>query len=194
VKSRLRYVSEFLMLVAAGVMAGSVRGSEPAVIRSNVQYAVPQITLVRQDGKSVFLPKELDDGRPVVMNFVFTTCGTICPLLSQTFERLQSKLGADRDRVHIVSITIDPEEDTPQRLTEYAKRYNAGPGWQHYTGTLKAIVATERAFNVYRGDKMSHTPVTLLRLAPGRPWVRFDGFVTADELAREIRSEVAAAK
>ncbi len=188
------YLKKALMVIAALALALPVVGAEPSVTRSTVEYTIPPVTLVRSDGKSISLPDELNDGRPVVMNFVFTTCTTICPLLSQTFERLQSKLGAERNKVHIVSISIDPEEDTPERLTEYAKRYNAGPEWQHYTGTVQAVVATERAFNVYRGDKMGHTPVTLLRPAPGKPWVRFDGFVTPDDLVREIKGEAFAAK
>ncbi len=191
---RMKCVAMVLILLAAGVMTIPVKSAEPAVTRSTAEYKIPELNLVRQDGKSVSLPEELNDGRPVVMNFIFTTCGSICPLLSQTLERVQAKLGSDRERVHLVSISIDPEEDTPPRLIEYAKRYNAGPGWQHYTGTLENIIATERAFSVYRGDKMSHTPVTLLRLAPDKPWIRFDGFVTADEIVREIRSEVASAK
>jgi protein SCO1/2 len=137
----------------------------------------------------VLLPDELNDGRPVVMNFIFTTCTSICPLLSQTLARLQDALGSERDQVHIVSISIDPEEDTPARLAAYAKRYSAGPEWRHYTGTMEAILATAKAFNVYRGDKMSHTPVTLLRRAPGEAWIRFDGFATADELLREISGQ-----
>jgi protein SCO1/2 len=91
--------------------------------------------------------------------------------------------------VHIISISIDPEQDTPDRLAAYAKRYSAGPEWRHYTGTTEAIIATARAFNAYRGDKMSHTPLTLLRKASGNQWVRFDGFATADELLREIKGE-----
>jgi protein SCO1/2 len=194
VKQSMNYVCEALILLAAVVMVCPVRGAEPAVTRSTVEYTVPQITLIRADGKSVSLPGELDDGRPVVMNFVFTSCTTICPLLSQTFERLQAKLGADRDKVHIVSISIDPEQDTPARLLEYARRYSAGPEWDHYTGTTQAVLKAERAFNAYRGDKMNHTPLTLLRLEPGKPWIRFDGFVSAGELAREIRSGVIASK
>ncbi len=187
--------SRFLFaIVTAAAIAIPGLGSEPSVTRSTADYRIPQVSLVRQDGKSVLLPKELNDGRPVVMNFVFTTCGTICPLLSQTLERLQAKLGAERNKVHLVSITIDPEEDTPARLAEYAKRYHAGPEWQHYTGTVQAVVTTERAFNVYREDKMGHTPVTLVRQAPGKPWIRFDGFVTPDELLREIHGGSAAAK
>ena len=105
--------------------------------------------------------------------------------------QFQRKLGAESKTVHLMSISIDPEEDTPARLAEYAKKFGASPQWQHYTGTLAASVAAQRAFDVYRGEKMSHTPVTLLRSAPGKPWLRIDGFVTPDELLREYRNLLA---
>jgi protein SCO1/2 len=84
-----------------------------------------------------------------------------------------------------MSISTDPEQDTPARLREYAHKFGAGPGWQHYTGSLPASLATQRAFDVYRGDKMSHTPVTLMRAAHGKSWRRIDGFVRPDELLDE---------
>ena len=68
---------------------------------------------------------------------------------------------------------------------EYARKFRPGPEWQHYTGTIEASLAAQRALDVYRGDKMSHTPVTVLRVAPGRPWVHIDGFVTPDKLLEE---------
>jgi len=159
--------------------------------RSTTDVAVPEISLVRDDGKSVSLPAELDDGRPVAVNFIFTSCTTICPVMSQTFAQLQEKLGADRDRVRLLSISIDPEQDTPARLAEYAKRFHAGPEWRFYTGTVEASLTTQRAFAAYRGDKMNHTPVTFLRAAHGKQWVRIDGFATADELAKELLELVA---
>ena len=159
--------------------------------RSTAEYKLPQVNLVRDDGKTVSLPAELDDGRPVVLNFIFTSCTTICPVMSQTFSQLQGKLGGEQDQVHLVSISIDPEQDTPARLAEYGRKFHAGPQWRLYTGTVQASVAAQRAFDAYRGDKMNHTPVTLLRAAPGRHWVRIDGFASADELAREFRELVA---
>ena len=87
-----------------------------------------------------------------------------------------------------MSISIDPEQDTPTRLRQYAHKFHAGREWQHYTGTLAASVATQRAFDVYRGEKMSHTPVTLMRVAPGQPWLRIEGFVTPDELLHDYQS------
>ena len=161
------------------------------ISRSTVSYQTPAVTLIREDGKRVSLERELDDGRPVLLNFIFTTCSSICPLTSRTLEEIQRKLGSEAARVHLMSISIDPEQDTPARLTEYARKFHAGPGWQYYTGTLAASLAAQRAFDVYRGEKMNHTPVTLMRAAPGKPWLRLEGFVTPDELVDDYRNLLA---
>ena len=175
------------------------QGVEPhqgaaATRRSTADYKVPPVKLVRDDGKTVSLAEELNDDRPVIMNFIFTTCTAICPVMSRVFSQFQSKLGDDRDKVHMVSISIDPEQDTPARLAEYASKFAAGPQWRFYTGTTEASIATQRAFDVYRGDKMSHLPVTLVRATPGKPWVRIEGFTTSDELLREFREIVGSAR
>ena len=160
-----------------------------------MQYEIPTVQLVRDDGKVVSLPEEMNDGRPVVLNFIFTSCGSVCPLMSQVFSQFQQGLGtADRDKVHLMSISIDPEEDTPARLRDYAKKFHAGPEWQHYTGTVEASVAAQRAFAISRGDKMTHAPVTLMRAAPGKPWLRIDGLVTPDELLAQYRRLVASSQ
>jgi protein SCO1/2 len=86
-----------------------------------------------------------------------------------------------------MSISVDPEQDTPARLRAYARKFGAGPGWQHYTGTVAASLAAQRAFGAYRGDKMSHSPLTLLRAANSMTWRRIDGFVTPDQLLAEYR-------
>ena len=156
------------------------------------QYAIPDVKLIREDGVGVSLPAEMNDGRPVVVNFIFTTCGSICPLMSQVFGQFQRRLGADGEHLHLVSISTDPEEDTPVKLRRYAQKFGAREGWNHYTGTLEASQSAQRAFDVYRGDKMSHTPVTLMRAAPGRPWLRIEGFLTPDELLQHYRQLLAA--
>jgi protein SCO1/2 len=125
----------------------------------------------------------------VVLNFIFTTCTAICPAMSQTFARIQSQ---HLEGVHMVSVSIDPEQDTPARLTEYAQRFGAGPAWTFYTSTPEASTAMQRAFGVYRGDKMNHGPVTFLRAAPGKPWVRLEGFAKAEDVVKEYRQLVAA--
>lgn len=158
----------------------------PETVRSVRDYRLPAVSLVREDGKAVVLADELNDSRPVVLSFIYTTCTTVCPLTSQTLSELRRKLGTFRDSVHLVSISIDPEQDTPAKLREYAQRFGAGPGWQHYTGTLGASQTVQRAFDVYRGNKMDHAPSILVRAAPGASWVRIDGFATADQLLAEL--------
>jgi protein SCO1/2 len=170
-------------------MMAAMAATAPRV--SSASYEEPPVSVVREDGKSSTLPRELDDGRPVVLNFIYTTCTTICPLSSHVLAELQAKLGDEASKVHIVSISIDPEQDTPARLRDYAARYHAGPGWNHYTGSVADSLAIQRAFDVYRGDKMAHFAVSFLRQAPGKPWTRVEGFATGDELLQQYRRLVA---
>lgn len=155
------------------------------VKRSEATYHIPETKLVRRDGTEVAFPEALDTGRPVLLNFIYTSCTAICPLTSQVFSTVQDKLRQAGDSATMVSISIDPEYDTPTRLTSYAKKFHAGDSWQYYTGTLAESVAMQKAFDVFRGDKMDHSPVTFLRAAPGQPWVRLDGFASPDELLEE---------
>ena len=163
-----------------------------AIKRSEVNYHIPTLSLVRQDGKKAAFPAELDDGRPVMLQFIYTSCTTICPVTTRNFARVQEAMGKESSQVHMVSISIDPEYDTPARLDAYARQYGAGAQWQFYTGTLQNSVSLQKAFDAYRGDKMNHTPVIFLRLAPGKPWVRLDGLASADETLKQYRTLVAA--
>jgi len=197
--ARLAELTGVVLVFAASGGVAKALADEPSVPASGTshpivsirEYAVPAVRLVREDGKVVSLPEEMNDGRPVVLNFIFTSCRTICPLMSSVFAQFERRLGVEADKVHLMSISIDPEEDTPGRLLEYARKFHAGPDWQHYTGTLDASIAVQRAFDVYRGAKMSHTPVTLLRAAPGKSWLRIDGFVRPDDLVRDYRDLLA---
>lgn len=163
----------------------------PGYARQTANYRLPQTPLVKSDGTKASFPAAIDDGKPVVLNFIYTTCTAICPILSQSFAEFQRKLGAERDQVRMVSISIDPEEDTPQRLAEYAKRFDAGRQWGFYTGSVQASLTMQKAFQAYFGDKMHHRPVTFMRAAPGQPWVRLDGFTSPDDLLAEYRHLVA---
>ncbi len=170
---------------------GGAATASSALTRRSAVYAAPAVELVREDGKTVRFVDEVNQDGPVVLNFIFTSCGTICPLASRTFAVVQDKLGARRERVRLMSVSIDPEQDTPARLAEYAAKYHAGPQWHHYTGTLAAVKTIQQAFDAYRGQKMEHAPVTLLRRAAGDHWIRFDGFVGADALLNEITPALA---
>jgi protein SCO1/2 len=87
-----------------------------------------------------------------------------------------------------MSISIDPENDTPSKLTEYAKKFGAGPDWHYYTGTMETSITIQKAFDAYRGDKMNHTSLILMRAAPGKPWIRLEGFVSPDAVIDEYHT------
>ena len=180
-----------LLAISTLVLADAPMPAAAAIHRSLVNVEIPGLKMVRQDGVAVSLDRELNDGRPVVVNFVYTSCTTICPMSSQEFSLLQQRLGPAGERVHLVSISIDPEQDTPARLRSYAQHFHAGKSWDHYTGDAASSVQAQSAFGVYRGGKMSHIPVTLLRTAPGNQWVRLDGFATAQEMYSELQGLVA---
>jgi protein SCO1/2 len=158
--------------------------------RSVASYRTPDVKLVDAGGKKVALASYLDGKEPVMLNFIFTTCTTICPAMSATFSQLQAMLGQEGKVVRMVSISIDPEHDTPGQLNEYAKRFETGTQWHLLTGSVDDSVAVQRAFDVYRGDKMNHQPVTFMRKGADRQWVRIDGFASAAELLREYQGLV----
>jgi protein SCO1/2 len=157
------------------------------VARKLVNYTLPPVTIVDQRGNRMSLPELLDTDQPIMVNFIFTTCTAICPMMSSIFQQVQMKLGADAARVRMISVSIDPEQDTPEALQEYAQRFRAGPEWYFITGTLEDSIAIQQAFDAYRGDKMNHAPLTLMREARGDEWVRYDGFATAEQLAEDCR-------
>ena len=172
----------------AGHLNHTLEPVKDTIKHSEHAYQIPPVKLTRQDGTELVFPQALDDGRAVVMNFVFTTCNSICPMLSHTFQQVQTKLGNAINKVHLVSISIDPEQDTPEQLRSYAKRFKAGPSWDFYTGSVKSSVEVQKAFDVFRGDKMNHAQIILIRTAPGKPWTRLEGFIDADTIVNALKT------
>ena len=170
---------------------GATANAPPPSAPAPKRYAIPDVRLVRADGKTVRIREVLDGPQPVILNFIFTTCGAICPVMSQTLAKVQDRLGEDRARVAMVSISIDPEQDTPERLTAYARKYAAGPQWSFYTGSTEASVALQKAFGMYRGNKMNHLPVTFVRTTRGGPWVSLEGLGNAEAILSEVRPALA---
>jgi protein SCO1/2 len=150
-------------------------------------YVAPDVVLIDADDRPVRLRELLAGHDPVMMNFVFTTCSTICPVMTKVFSAVPARLGGEAKYLRMISISIDPENDTPLQLKAYAKSFQAGERWKFLTGRTQDIKAVQLAFDSYRGDKMSHEPLTLMRQAPGKPWVRIDGFLSPDQLVREYR-------
>jgi protein SCO1/2 len=156
-------------------------------VRSEHEYSVPEVTLRDQAGRP-FPMSELQGGGPLAVNFIFTTCTTICPVMTATFAQMRRELGPEADRIRLVSITIDPEHDTPAVLAEYADRFGAKPGWSFLTGSPQDVERVLRAFDAWTGSKASHRAVTLLRRPGEHGWVRLEGLGSGAALADQVRN------
>jgi protein SCO1 len=154
--------------------------------RTTLRPAIPQVMLVRDDGTRVSLARELDAEPAVILNFVFLSCTTVCPVSSRIMAEVQSRLGAAQTGVRLLSISIDPENDPHHRLAAYARSLGRAPGWHFYTGRLADSVAVQRAFGVWRPDRMDHPVATFVRKEREGDWVRIDGFASPEVLLAEV--------
>ncbi|MBI2231268.1 MAG: SCO family protein, partial [Deltaproteobacteria bacterium] len=153
----------------------------------------PEFTLTTQDSKRLAL-KELR-GKVLAITFIFASCADTCPLLTAKIAGIQNRLGSDfGQRVFFVSITVDPERDTPEVLKRYAEAYKANPaGWAFLTGTKAEIREVAKGYGIYykktpRGD-VDHTFLTSLVDQSGTLRVQYMGVrFNPDEMLHDLRS------
>jgi protein SCO1 len=170
------------------ILIGSRADAEALKYKRTIEnYTMPDVVLVNQNGTKVRFKELMNSKKPVIVDFIFGTCTTICPILSVSFANLQQKLGPDSQKVQLVSISIDPEHDTPKVMTEYLKRYRSKPGWDFLTGTRPDIDKVMYAFNAYIPNKMSHFPLTLIRSPGDGKWIRIFGLMGSAEFINECQ-------
>ena len=123
-------MKSILLLLFIAFAAGCTSSSNVPVFST-----VPDFSLTERSNRPI-TRKDLD-GKVWVADFIFTYCSGICPTMSANMEKLQARLPKD---VMLVSFTVDPQNDTPAVLTEYARRYNADPErWLFLTGEIEGI-------------------------------------------------------
>jgi len=174
-----------LLMLALTIASTAANAGGSKYKRTVERYTMPDVTLINQDGKPVRLKSITESDKPVVVDFIYGTCTTICPVLSAGYVNLQNRIGSAGNVPRLISITIDPEHDTPQVLKEYLKRYRAKPGWEFLTGSRQDIDRVMKAFNAYIPDKMSHYPLNLIRSPKDNSWVRLYGIMSSREFMDE---------
>jgi len=111
----------------------------------------PNLPVVTHNGKTVRFYDDLIKGKIVVISFIFTSCRDFCPITTARLAQVEEKLGESVGRdIFLYSITVDPENDSPQKLKDFADAFHAGPGWQFITGRPEDI----RAINGKLGEQM----------------------------------------
>ena len=149
--------------------------------------------LLTQDGESVRFATDIIGDRIVVIDFVYTTCTTVCPVLSAIFGQVQDRLGERLGRqVSLVSVSVDPGRDTPQRLKAYADRHQARDGWVWLTGDKTTVDQVLQELGAYTPDFEDHPSMVLVGDGQAGTWVRFFGFPGPDQLMAAVDELVAA--
>jgi protein SCO1/2 len=165
----------------------------PAAPAKSADVDLRDLTLIDQDGREVQFVSDVIGDRIVVMDFVYTSCTTVCPVLSAVFGQVQARLG-DRlgDPVALVSVSVDPTRDTPQRLKAYAARHDAQPGWVWLTGPKTTMDDVLDGLGAYSPNFEDHPAMVLVGDGRTGEWKRFFGFPSPDRLMEQVNALQAA--
>ncbi len=161
----LFWITLLLLIVAFPIGRSLAR---PLPLPPKMRIALPAYELVNQRGDK-FGSKDLE-GKVYVADFIFTSCPSVCPKLTRTMERIQRRTKNLSTSFQLVSFTVDPENDTPDKLALFARTYHANPTrWSYLTGSLASIESTvikgfkiamgkedvgEGLFSIFHGEKL----------------------------------------
>ena len=186
---RCRKCGMRLRLAPAAADSATVSTVPPVItadLPSMSSSRIPDVRVYDQNGKQLNFYRDLVKGRTVAINFIFTTCTGVCPPMSATFRKVQQNLPAMTPPVQLISISVDPVTDTPERMREFAAKFHAGPGWTFVTGDKNEIDVLLQALGVAVANKNDHTPMILIGNEATDHWTRAYGLSSPTTLVQVI--------
>lgn len=154
--------------------------------------SIPDVEVVTEHGETVRFYRDLVEDRTVAMNFVFTTCTTICPPLGANFGKLQELLGERAgEGFELISVSVDPVTDTPDRLKAWGRTFGADEGWTLVTGSKDEVTRLLKALQVFAPDFEDHSPVVIIGNAATDTWTRAYGLAPPAELVKLMEQAAA---
>jgi protein SCO1/2 len=168
-----------------------------AAVPTHAQQAEPSAAekyftdtvLVNQNGEKMRLYSDLLKGKTVIINSFFATCQGSCMPMSRNLEKVQEALG---DRIgkdaYIISISVDPEVDTPTALKAYAKKLNAQPGWYFLTGDKANIEFALKKLGQFVDNKQDHLNIFIIGNERTGLWKKAFGLAKSEELVKVVES------
>jgi protein SCO1/2 len=200
VKSAIALLGLMLQLSAATTVTASQASQSSQQREQSKSFTadpapahIPDINVVDQNGKPHHFYSELVRGKVVVINFVYTTCTTICPPLGATFGKLQKNLGQKLGKdVFLISISVDPVTDTPTRLRAWGAQFGAKPGWTLVTGEKTELNRLLRVLGADTASPESHSPLVLIVNDKAALWKRVYGLGASSALMHSIEQMIVA--
>lgn len=154
-------------------------------------HYLARLSLVDHNGRRVDLYDDLIHKRIVVMNSFFASCTGSCPVMARTFLHVQNKLGDRLGKdVILISITVDPEHDTPERLKAYAERIGARPGWYFLTGSRAEVDAALRKLGQQADVREAHKNIIVAGNDRTGLWKKALATAPTDEVWKVVESVV----
>jgi protein SCO1/2 len=175
-------VCTFSFALALALFSGSAVAEQPRI---------PDTSVLDQDGRRLSFYSDLVKGHTVAINFIFTTCATVCPMLTANFRQVQKELGDNARDVRLISVSVDPAVDTPARLKHFADEYHAAPGWSFITGDKTEIDRLLSALGVPVQNKLEHTSAVLVGNDVSGHWQRVSGAASSSVILHTVEEAVA---
>jgi protein SCO1/2 len=177
--TRLPRLTLFLSALLAVQPMGKVYAQSDSGTPPETRQNIPDVELIDQDGETVHLYTDLVKGRVAALSFIFTTCTTICPLIGADLGRLQMELGQSLGNdMALISVSVDPATDTPQRMKAWGAQFGAKPGWSLLTGDKETVNQLLKTLGLYTADIQSHSPFLLLVNDRTGDWTRVNALET----------------
>lgn len=182
-------------LLASSVFAAQGQTADAQASRWGRDY-FPNVVLQDQDGRSLRFYDDIVRGKVVSINFVYTTCVDVCPLDTAQLREVQRILGDHVGRdVHMYTISINPERDTPADLRRFMRTYDVGPGWTFLTGSREDIDLLQRRLGLRPVDERrlrEHDTSVIVGNERTGQWIRRSAYesprLLADLLARTLQN------
>ena len=152
---------------------------------------IPNSPVHDQNGKQLDFYTDLIKGKTVAINFIFTTCTASCPPLTATFRKVQQNAAERGLPLQLISISVDPTVDTPERLHAFAEKFNAGPGWTFVTGDKGEIDSLLKGLGAAVTNKNDHTPMIMIGNDGADYWTRAYGLSSPSQLVELIADAAA---
>lgn len=184
----------FVLLVLCGSLMAQdasqpARQAASADGESGGKKYFTDVLLVNQNGEKKRFYTDLLQGKVVVINSFFATCTGSCLPLNRNLEKMQKALGPHMgERVFFLSISVDPEVDTPANLKAYAKKLNAGPGWFFLTGDKANVDFVLRKIGQFVDNKADHRNIFIIANERTGLWKKAFGLARDDELMKVVES------
>lgn len=152
---------------------------------------IPDVEVLDQDGHALHFYSDLVKGKTVAINFIFTSCTTICPPLAATFARVQKEMGEKVGKdVHFISISVDPLTDTPERLKAWGAKFKAGAGWTFVTGSKPEMDQLLNALGASVARREDHSPTVVVGNDLKGVWTRTYGLARISQMVGLIESVI----